>query len=192
MAITVDQLRALADARGLHYFLDPARPVLMMGATGMHGSYQMVMQVESQGMFLQFRTLHYMHCPPDHPHLNEVLKVLGALNLKLRLVKFAWDASDGEIVVYADIWVMDNDVTQEQFNRMLHNYLSALDIHSVRIKQTMADGKDPGDEDPQEMLKKMLGAQGALPPPLRKMLEELKGKGKDAPPSKKPPSVDEI
>ena len=39
MAMTMDQLKQLADQAGLRYFLDPRRDALMFGARGMNGSY---------------------------------------------------------------------------------------------------------------------------------------------------------
>jgi hypothetical protein len=76
------------------------------------------------------------------------------------MAKFGWDESDGEIVVYADHWIMDGKVTQEQFSRMLHNYLPAVDLSYARITKAMETGKDPGELDPQQMLSLLLEQAG--------------------------------
>ena len=89
-----------------------------------------------------------------------MLEVLGALNFRLRLAKFGWDESDGEIVCYADHWVMDGKVTQEQFSRILHNFLPAVDLSSPRIAKTMETGTDPGELDPAQILEIILGQMG--------------------------------
>ncbi|NNG15794.1 MAG: hypothetical protein HKM89_04875, partial [Gemmatimonadales bacterium] len=88
MALTMAELRKLVEGQKLRYFLDPNRDALMFGAAGVNGRYQFVILLELDGRFVQFRTVGYLHSRTDHPHLLEVLKVLGALNYKLRFVKF--------------------------------------------------------------------------------------------------------
>jgi Putative bacterial sensory transduction regulator len=120
---------------------------------------------------------------PDRPALmlnvtgiNELLKVLGHLNYKLRLVKFAWDPSDGEIVVYADTWLVDTELTQAQSQRVIQGYFSALDMHSSRIDKTLETGKDPGAEDLMAMVERGMGS--GLPAELQKLLKDLLERGK--------------
>ena len=144
MALTLDELRRLVDSGNFRYYVDPKKPVLLCGAQGKAGRYQFTMMLELDGRFLQFRTLHYHHCPPNSPHLGAVLDVLAQLNYQLRFVKFGRDAKDGEIVVYGDVWLMDAGLTQQQFSRVLGNFLPSLDEHYPRIAQTITTGRDPG------------------------------------------------
>lgn len=160
MALTLAELEKLVEGEGMRYFRDPTRDALMLGAKGIAGHYQFVILLELEGQFLQFRTINYQYCAADHKYLKQVLEVLGALNFRLRLAKFGWDESDGEIVVYADHWVMDGKVTQEQFSRILHNFLPAVDLSSPRIATTMETGKDPGELDPAQILEMILGQVG--------------------------------
>jgi hypothetical protein len=191
MALTLDGLKKLLEDQQLRYFVAPDRPAVMLGVTGLCGQYQFVISLESDGVFLQFRTISYLHCPADHPHLAQVLQLLGTLNYQTRLVKFGWDPSDGEIVAYADIWLMDASLTPGQFERMLHNYVPAIDTGSARIKETMATGKDPGEEEPAQMAARMLG--GSLPPAIRELLDRLsKSGGAPAPAPPGPPDFSSI
>jgi hypothetical protein len=160
MALTLAQLEKLVEGEDMRYFRDPTRDALMLGAKGISGRYQFVILLELEGQFLQFRTISYQTCTADHKHLKAVLQVLGALNYRLRLAKFGWDESDGEIVVYADQWVMDGKVTQEQFSRILHNYLPAVDLSFLRIAKTIETGEDPGDLDPEKILRMILEQAG--------------------------------
>lgn len=180
MALTMDGLRKLVDAEGLRYFLDPSRDALMMAASGMNGRYQFVVILEKKGEFLQFRTIGYLNCPEDHPHHMEVLKVLGKINYRIRLVKYGWDPKDGEITAYADAWLMDNKLTQQQLKRMLQNFLPTIDMSYSRIKRTMETGEDPGEENPAKMVERIREEGGALPPKLKKLIDELMGKAKKA------------
>jgi hypothetical protein len=144
MALTIDELRRLVDSVNYRYFVDPTKPVLLCGAQGKSGRYQFMMMLEMEGRFLQFRTLHYHQCPANSPHLGAALNLLAQLNYQLRFVKFGWNAKDGEIVVYGDVWLMDAGLTQQQFSRVLGNYLPSIDENYPRIVQTVATGTDPG------------------------------------------------
>ena len=143
MTITVDQLKKLAEGQGLKYFLAPDRPALLMGFAGVTGSYQVLMMVELDGRFLQFRTTGYGKCPAEHPNLEAVLRVIGDLDYRFRLAKFGWDPSDGEIVGYADLWLEDATLTPRQFAGMLGAFLPAIDLAHARIGMTLATGVDP-------------------------------------------------
>jgi hypothetical protein len=171
MALTMDGLKALLKTEAIRFFVDPDKPEIMLGATGLNGSYQCIISIELDGEFVQFRTIHYLSCPSDHAHLTEVLKVLGAENYNKRLVKFGWDASDGEIVAYLDILLQDNTITQEQFGAMMGSFLSLIDKVYLRLKKTIETGNDPGD------IKLDISTMiDALPPEMRELLEELKKK----------------
>jgi hypothetical protein len=160
MALKLAELEKLVEGEDMRYFRDPTRDALMLGAKGISGRYQFVILLELEGQFMQFRTISYQYCTADHKHLKQVLEVLGALNYRLRLAKFGWDESDGEIVVYADHWIMDGKVTQEQFSRILHNYLPAVDLSYHRIAKTIETGKDPGELDPAQILEMILAQAG--------------------------------
>lgn len=175
MALTLEELQTMVRQGGLKFYVDPDRPRLMFGITGPHGTYQCVISLEVDGKFLQLRSVRYLFCPPDHPHLTAVLRALGALNYDKRLVKFGWDPSDGEIVVYADLWLMDNKLTQEQWEQMLQNYLAVLDLGYRRLAQVLQTGQDPGEEELGAVVQRLLGDRG-LPGPLRELLEELSKK----------------
>jgi len=171
MALTMDGLRKLVDGQGLHYYLAPDRPALMLGVTGLNGRYQLTIALDVEGQFLQFRTVAYRHCAADHAHLSETLKVLAQLNYRFRLVKFGWDASDGEIVAYADTWIVDGDLTPAQFQRLIHSYFSGIDMHYPRIAKTIETGKDPGPPDLLAAVERSMGS--GLPAEMRKLLEDL-------------------
>lgn len=143
MTISLDKLKSLVKAEGLAYFEDPSRPAVLLNFKGNNGSYMVVMLVELDGRFMQFRTVGYGSCPADHPHLEAVLRVLGDMDYKLRVTKFGWDARDGEIVAYADLWLEDATLTQKQLAAMLRAFLPGIDLGRARIAATMATGVDP-------------------------------------------------
>lgn len=143
VTITLDKLKSIAEAEGLRYFLAPDRPALLMSFSGQHGPHQVIMLVELDGRFLQFRTIGYGSCPASHPHLEAVLRVVGELDYKFRLTKFGWDPSDGELAAYVDLWLEDATLTQQQFGAMLRAFLPAIDQSRARIQKTIETGVDP-------------------------------------------------
>lgn len=144
MALTLDQLRRLADSINFRYYLDPNSPTLLCGAQGKSGTYQFVMSLQLDGRFLQLRTIRYQLCQANHPHTAAALRVLAELNHQLRFVKFGWDPKDGEVMAWGDIWLVDAGLTQAQFSRVLSNFLPAIDDQYPRVSKTIATGRDPG------------------------------------------------
>jgi len=196
MAITFQQLQDLMKGEELKFYLAPDRPVLRFDIRGMAGAYNVMISLIDDGRFLQIRSANYASCPASHPHLASVLQLLAVLNCKRRLVKFAWDEDDGELVAYADLWVMDNGVTQAQFKRMLNNYLPVIDQSYPRIAKTIETGEDPGEKEWARIsLAAGAGPKGpeGLPPELREMLEKLVAGKKEAEQEKaSSPQVEEI
>jgi len=196
MALTLDQLQEFMKKEGLNYFVAPDRPAVRFGVGGLFGRFDLVVHLQDDGRFLQFRTLHYAECATDHPNLAVVLRVLAAINYEKRLLKFGWDPGDGEIVGYADLWVMDGQVTQEQFRRMLQNFVPGIDTSITRIDGALKTGADPGEPNPEALLKRMTGGGASpLPGKLRELLEKLQGKGPPTAPSPAPaptPGIKEI
>jgi len=160
MAITFEKLQERMKAQGLRYFIAPDQPMLRLGVGGLFGNYDIAVLLLDDGQFLQFRTVNYHSCPRQHPHLDAVLRLLGEINFQKRLVKFGWDPSDGEIMAYADAWLMDNDITQEQFARVLANFLPSIDLSSARIARVLETGADPGEIDQETLMKRLAESQG--------------------------------
>jgi hypothetical protein len=155
MSLQMSDLKALLDQDNVHYFEDPRRSVVLAAFSGLQGSYQLTIGLHVDGRFLQYRTLQYAQCPADSPHLHELLRLLALRNYETRWVKWAWDASDGEVVATGDMWVMDSKLTREQFQRMLSSMLQVIDLESSRIKAVIDTGKDPGEVDPDDLVKKL-------------------------------------
>ncbi len=170
MAMTIERLGELCKGEGVKYFLAPDKPMVMMAFGGINGSFQVVVPIELDGRFLQVRTIGYLHCPADHPHLSAVLAVLAELNYRLRMTKFGWDPVDGEIVGYADVWVEDGELTQNQFGTVLKSLVTAIDLNYKRFSETMETGEDPGEVRLADL------AGDRLPPELRRLLDKIAGK----------------
>jgi hypothetical protein len=175
MAMQFTDLKKLLDQKKLEYYEKPGRSEVMANFSELFGKHQIVIRLEVDGTFLQFRTLGFLECPKSHPSIGPVLEVIGELNYRMRLVKFGWDPSDGEIVAYADLWLEDNDVTLQQFDRMLGNYIFSIDLSRHRLAQTIETGEDPGEVSPAEIaerLKQVMAEKGGGDP-MKKLLDKL-------------------
>ncbi len=195
MAMTFDELKRLVTAAQLKFFCAPDKPVVMVGVGGVYGTFQFIIVLEDGGNFLQFRTIGNLHCPADHAHLPEVLKAMGGLNYGARLVKAAWDPNDGEIVLMADLWVMDARITDEQFRRTIQNYMMAVDVGLGRLRTALETGQDPGQSGPEDIVGRIL-REPSLPGPIRSVLEKLmklkKPGGGEPPEGDGPPAGDDF
>lgn len=148
MTMSLDQLKSLLAEDGVRYFVDPERPALLALFGGYHGSYQIVFDIDLEGAFLQFRTVHYAKCPATHEHIKAVLELLGSLNYSYRSTKFGWDPRDGEIVCYVDLWLEDATVTLQQLQANLGIMLRTIDKANFRLSGLLATGADPGEPAP--------------------------------------------
>ncbi len=177
MTITFEQLKDILDKEGLKYFEDSRESRILLGMGGMHGRFEIMISLIDSGAFLQFRTLRYLECRPGHENVPAMLKVITELNLRMRLVKFCWDAGDGEVLAYADMWLVDNTLTQKQFSRMMSNLMPAIDLNVRRLRETIETGQDPGPVTPEQAARDALAAGGGgLPPALRAALEKIQEK----------------
>lgn len=165
MPITLQQLEDYARREGLVVFTAKERAAMQFTVRGVSGQHVVIAHLEDGGDFLQFCTVNFLRCPADHPHLPLVLQVLAELNRRRRLVKFGWNAEDGEVTVFADAWVMDGALTPAQFSRMLHSFIPTLELAHSRLQVVLTTGADPGEADPVELLVQ-LGGKPALPSPL--------------------------
>jgi hypothetical protein len=185
MAISFAQLQDLLKKEGYRYLIAPDQPLIRFTVAGRFGRYDIAIFLQEQGVFFQFRTIGYLRCPADHPNLKGVLQTLAAINYQMRYLKLGWDPASGEIAGYGDGWVMDNQVTQQQFHQMLGNFLPGIDNSYPRLKTALETGKDPGNQPPPAVPPQPPGAAPpTLPPDLRELLEKLErseGKTPDRP-----------
>ena len=140
MACTLPQLREMLDAEELRYYLIPDTDGVMLNVNGDAGRYQFRILVQDDGEFLQFRSDAYLYCTRDHANRDVTLQLLGDLDYRLRLVKFGWDHTDGEISLFIDTWLMDAEVTQDQFSVMVNAFMSIMDDKYPIIQAAIESG----------------------------------------------------
>ncbi len=148
MALTFEMLTAFLKEADIRYLQVPDQPVVALGMTTPAGRHFLVhAMIEAEGSLLQFRTNGYQLCPLDGPHVGAVLALLNDLNHKLRLVKFTLDPSDGEVIVFTDLAVLDSEPTATQILGLIAFLMERLGEYAERIETTIASGIDPGEVD---------------------------------------------
>jgi hypothetical protein len=182
MSITFQALQELVQREGFQYYVHPTDSQLIFGILGMLGTHHVSITLFEDGTFLQMRSVDSFYCPADHPRLGEVQTVLSALNTQYRAIKFAREPQQGEIVAFADHWIMDGTLTQEQLNRLLGQFLSKLDVGSHRIRVVIDTGCDPGEQPMDELAREVLAGRPEISPEMRESLEKIAA-GQSAAPS---------
>jgi hypothetical protein len=146
MAMTFQDLTEILKGHDIVYWANPDRPSLMFGMAGASGRrFMLGASVDGEGAFFQARSLDYLHCPMNHPNFPAVARVLLALNYQYRAVKFGVDPNDGEVTAYADLVLLDAQVTSSQVMGLLGFFLNVLDASHGRLQTTLVTGADPGE-----------------------------------------------
>jgi hypothetical protein len=148
VALTFEMLTSFLKSAEIRYMVVPDQPVVALGMSTPSGRHFLIHgMIEAEGSLLQFRTNGYELCQPDGSSLPAVMMLLNELNYRLRLVKFTLDPADGEIVVFADLAILDSEPTSTQVLGLLAFLMERLRECADRIETTIQSGSDPGDEE---------------------------------------------
>jgi hypothetical protein len=148
MALTFPGLMAFLTEAEVKFLIAPDLPMLAITlATPSGRTFLLHATIEAEGTLLQLRTNGYLVCPPSSPFRDAVLRLLNELNFKLRIVKFCLDAGDGEVVVYADLAVMDSTPTITQVMALTGFVMERVRETAGRIEAVITTGLDPEDKD---------------------------------------------
>ena len=161
MALTLQDLLELVTREGLEFFVHPSRPWISLAVPGMGRRHQLQIRLERDGTFLQIRTAHLLECPADHPHCDQLLRVIASANHRMQFLKLGWDPTDGEVTAFGDTWIGDGALTQGQFHAMLFHYLAGLYRQHPRLEHAIVAGEDSGPVTAEEVVRRVLGSDAA-------------------------------
>jgi hypothetical protein len=140
MAIQLSHLQEIFKQFGWTCFTDTERSALLFSIRGNAGVFQIVAHLAAEGGLLQLRTLNLAACPASHAHCPALLRLLGVLNYRLRLIKFAWD-EDGEVCAFADAIIADGTLSYEQAHHLFGMFLGNLDTGFAQIQSVIQSGQ---------------------------------------------------
>jgi hypothetical protein len=146
MAITFEELKAIADGTDLKKFCDPEKQVLLFLGLGEGGVYHLFVRLLEDGEGILFRVPYIATVPPDHPHLTKALLMLLAENHRVKIGRFCYDLDDGEVYLDWFLPVEDGTLTSHQLARCLKTLMVLADEAGVRLKHLLETGEDLPEE----------------------------------------------
>ncbi len=96
------------------------------------------------GVMFQLRTVG-LHQDKEQQHALAVQRLLLGLNRRYKLVKFAYDPTDGEVVAWVDVFVGKARLTAVQVQRCISTFRSVVLPQRERIRALARTGEDPGE-----------------------------------------------
>lgn len=148
--MTVSQLARLLDTCGVEHgpaaddvlpcFLQVDGEPLLVGAA-----------VTSEGKIVQLRTVGWLSAPPGR-HRRAFLTALMDMNFTHKLVKYAVDPDDQEVVAYLDLVLADARLTRKQLERSLRTFTNCVGDARKRLEKIVDSGDDPGEEEDEAAL----------------------------------------
>lgn len=114
MATTLTYVKHLLDQLAIKYSRQSTDSAIFLGFDLPSGrSLKIVITVDLDGTYLEFRSIDLPPCSQAHPMAAFVKDLLLGINHTTRFVKFGWDISSGVISGAGDVWIMDTELTPE-------------------------------------------------------------------------------
>ena len=143
MAITLPHLEELLDQCNVSTgpAVDNMVPLVIEGG----GEQTIVtLQLDEDGDSLQFRTMYLLRVL-EKRHWPLLLITLAKLNGQYKMIKFALDTSDGEVIAYCDLFLADASLTAAQLQRCILLLKTVVLPSKKRLEKLLATGEDPGE-----------------------------------------------
>jgi Putative bacterial sensory transduction regulator len=141
MATTLEHVKMLLDNLGHTYYSNDGLDRLMMPFDHDNKVVVFFLVLEHGGSFLQLRSVGLNVVPDDFPNTKALMEEMLQLNYENKFVKLSRDATDGEVFGYGDLWLEDSELTEQQLNRMLRNFVSCMAESLGRLALVAATGK---------------------------------------------------
>jgi hypothetical protein len=111
------------------------------------GGYEITfMGMVEEDEMVQFRTVNMLTVNKSR-YQDKIFRILAEMNLKYKIVKFAYDKDDSEIVAYIDFPINGADLTSKQIRRAVSVIKSVIMPGYKRCKAVLDTGTDPGMEE---------------------------------------------
>ncbi len=178
MPATLTQIAQYLDHRGWKYHRDDANDRIVTGVQADHvDQFVIVIQLQESGEYLSLAAPQLLMVK-DHVYKGVLFQTLLAIAWDVKLLRWEYDPSDGEIRASIGFALEDADLTERQFNRVLTALIQLVDTTAMpRIQQVLATGTDPGargiEEQLASALQEMLPAGGLEA--LRQALGRIQG-----------------
>lgn len=182
MAISESRLRSLLEECGVTLLpaTDSVVPFVLT-----HGGDRLcaVALTSNQGRIVQFRTVGMLETQGTR-HRPQLLAALLHACYEYKLVKFAFDHKDGEVLAYIDLFLDEAELTKRQCQRCINALRNVVLGNKDRFQKIIETGKDPGK--PPARQRRLEGLTDLLSS-LAESAEDTDGRPKTPPPPNQPP-----
>jgi hypothetical protein len=142
MATTLAEIQGLLDELKINYFSTPRTEALFMPFQNGRNQVHVILALQEKGEFIQLRSKDLPWITPEMKHFGVLLEEMLALNFENKIFKVGRDASDGELVAYADhVLEEDGQITAKQLERSLRSFVSSVAELQNRLIAVQDTGK---------------------------------------------------
>lgn len=147
MTVTLHQISEYLDRRGWIYRFEREYEQIITGIKGQNLEHLLiVIRVSEEGKFFQFFVPEVIAGLRDHPYQKQIFETLLSIGWETKLVRWAYDRTNGAIQAEIGFPMMDGTLTEVQFNYCLEGLISLVDAFVPRLKRVMESGEDPSME----------------------------------------------
>jgi len=158
MALSLDELKTILEETGLKFLCDPEKGVIMLGFSGCNGVYNLLLRLVENGEGLLLRVPGLAMLRGDHPFKARVLETLLTENHRVKIGRFCYDPSDGEVYLDWFLPLEDGTLTPQQLKRCITALSYLSDEMTPRLRHLLETGEDlpPEESGIKEMLRHLL------------------------------------
>jgi len=162
MATTLAQVGEFLQQRDWRYHEEPERDRIITGVSSDEvDEFIIVVALQENGEYLSLFAPQLLYIK-DHIYKGVAFQTMLAIAWEVKLLRWEYDPSDGEVRTSVGIALEDAPLTERQFNRLLSGLINLTEHGMKRLKAVLATGNDPG-----------LETREALIAALREMLSAL-------------------
>lgn len=183
MAITFEELKAIAEQTDLKFFCDEEKQILILSGLGRGGVCHLFLRLMEEGEAIYLRIPYLAVVPADHPNLTKALLMLMAENDRVKVGRFCYDPNDGEVYLDWFIPLEDSTLTSQQLGRCLKALMVLADEVGVRLKHLLETGEDlPEERRIEGMLRRLLsgGLSEEAEVRLRRLFQDFEASTKES------------
>ena len=122
MATTINTISDFLDERNVKHKVEHEQEVVFANwqikEAGENG-LNIVFDLQENGEFLMISALRILECPTDHENLAAVLQAMAESTWKVKMMRWEYDPSDGEIRASIHLPIEDSEFTASQLHRAL-------------------------------------------------------------------------
>ncbi|MEB3829443.1 hypothetical protein [Phormidium sp. CCY1219] len=147
MATSLAQIAQYLDNVQWRYQIDRSQSRIHTRVKAQHVErFCITIELLEEGKFFQIYAPRLLSGVAQHPHRELIFRTLLSLSWRTKMLKWEYDAIDGEVRASIELPLEDAPLTQAQFSRILSGFVQLVDrVAMPRIQAVMATGTDPYD-----------------------------------------------